>query len=176
MSDIKKEIEKLMKDTNEITVSIYDVKRKAPFIATHPTFFDNGAFYILSSELARQTHYYEIGSKISAIIINEVTVKGNLYSRKRITMECEVKKLEKNEYVRSLFENQLGIFSSGLFDVDDFKLFEIKPLNGLYFRGFGRAYEFVSDCVETIHVKEPHKPKEGNTMAKILRKSLITEK
>ena len=75
-----------------------------------------------------------------------------------------------------MFEKQLGVFSSGIFDVDDFKLFIIKPIKGLYFRGFGRAFEFISDCVETIHVKEPHKTKKGNTMAKILKKSLTIEK
>ena len=86
--------------------------------------------------------------------------------------ELNVKKINKNNAMRSMFDEKLGIFASGLFDVDDFKLFEVTPIEGLYFRGFGRAFKFFSDCIETIHVKEPHKPKKGNTMAKILKTSL----
>ncbi|EDP60602.1 hypothetical protein [Vibrio sp. AND4] len=172
MSDIRDEIETLMQTAKEVTVAIDDTRKSLPFIASHPTIYHNGKFYILSSDLARQTYYYKLGCKTSVIITSEATIKNNLFSRKRLTMECNVKNINKNNEIRSKFDEKLGIFASGLFDVDDFKLFEVTPVEGLYFRGFGRAFEFFSGCIETIHVKEPHKPKKGNTMAKILKTSL----
>ncbi|WP_194165938.1 hypothetical protein [Shewanella sp. YLB-07] len=172
MSDIKNDIEGLMKNAAEITSSVFDCETHQPFICTHPTFYHEGHFYILSTKIAKQTKYYEAGSELSVIVVGECTVKQNLFSRKRVTILCKPKELEKDDKLRGLFEKHLGTFASGLMDVTDFKVFLLKPIGGLYFRGFGRAFEFTSDSVDVIHLKEPHKPKSGNTMAKILKNSL----
>jgi putative heme iron utilization protein len=172
MPDIYSEIINLMNSSDTLSASTYDTENKQPFICTHPTFFMDGKFHIISTNIAKQTKFYKNKQLCSIICVGDETVKNNLFSRKRLTILCKPVHVQISDKIKIIYQEKFGIFGGGLIDVTDFEAFQLEPIEGLYFRGFGRAYNFTSDSYDVIHLKEPHKPKTGNTMAKILKKSL----
>ena len=172
MTVINDEINKLLKESGTLTASVYDLETKQPLISTHPYFYSNGKFYILSTKVASQTAIYEKESVCSIIIVGEQTVAENLFSRRRVSLLCQPKLIHNTNEVKEMYRDKLGSFAHDLLDVSDFMPFYFEPIEGLYFRGFGRAYQFTSNAINFIHIKEPHKPKSGMTMAKILKSSL----
>tara|TARA_Y100000589_G_C27024135_1_gene576183 strand:- start:167 stop:676 length:510 start_codon:yes stop_codon:yes gene_type:complete len=104
----------------------------------------DGNFYIYVSELSKHTSNIIVNPKISIMIIEDESKSDNLFARKRLTIECDSYKLDRNldEWKIIIEEMQLKLGDTIKFlkDMKDFHLFKLIPESGLLVYGFGKAF------------------------------------
>ena len=119
----------------------------------------NGAFYIYVSELSIHTRNLLANGRASVLFIEDETNAGHLFARKRLTYKCEALEIARDS---ELWEQALGRFGErfgNLIDMlrqlQDFHLFKLTPINGLFVAGFAQAYEVPDPKKgEVRHIRE----------------------
>ncbi len=55
-------------------------------------------------------------------------------------------------------KQRFGDIIDGLSSLEDFKMFRLKPIQGLFVKGFGQAFQVSGDdLVDFVHLDEGHK-------------------
>ena len=124
----------------------------APFVED-----DNGNFYIFVSQLASHTQDLQLNPEASILLLQDEQDTRQIFARQRISYQCNVKTIppEDEEYPRILerMEQRFGNIIDLLKTLPDFVLFQLTPYEGLYVKGFGKAYKLVGDnLLELEHV------------------------
>jgi len=113
----------------------------APFIA------HNDCFYIFISELAAHTRNLLKQPIASVMLIEDEPAADNAFARKRLTYRCQARQVirETPEFAEQAnkMEQRFGAMIKLLTQLNDFHLFELKPVSGQYVAGFGKTYEIV---------------------------------
>ena len=111
----------------------------APFVRDHA-----GVFYIYVSEMACHTVNLLSNSRASILFIRPETESRNLFARERAVLNCRVQEISRDDavYVDQLeaLQERFGEVVSVLRSLSDFHLFALRPENGRYVVGFGRAF------------------------------------
>lgn len=120
-------------------------KDHLPFSSYAPYIYDNNHFYVYISDIATHAKNIQVNPKVSLFFIEDESKADNLFARKRITLQCDSVKIERNS---KRFEEVLALFSikfdakmvETLKKMTDFNLFEFKVTYGEATFGFGKAY------------------------------------
>ena len=111
----------------------------APFVRDH-----EGVFYIYASEMACHTVNLLNNPQASLLFIQAEFEARNLFARERAVLNCSVKEISRDEAIYAdrlhALQDQFGEVVSVLRSLPDFHLFALRPENGRYVVGFGRAF------------------------------------
>lgn len=111
----------------------------APFVVL------NDRFYILVSELAQHTKALRETSLASVLIIEDESQSASIFARRRLQYEVSVQGIpvasETHTQASSAMLKRHGDVVAQLLQLSDFHMFELRPENGRFVKGFGRAYE-----------------------------------
>ncbi|WP_409522757.1 heme utilization protein HutZ [Nitrincola sp. MINF-07-Sa-05] len=132
-----------------------------PNVSYAPFALDQEGYYILISDIARHGRNLKVNPYVSLMIIEDEGAAKQLFARERLTFEALANMVERET---DLWRNGIaqlqerhGDMIGNLSQLGDFNLFCLKPVAGLYVRGFGQAYQVSGDdLVEVVHLKEGH--------------------
>ncbi|WP_421864871.1 HugZ family protein [Motiliproteus sp.] len=106
---------------------------------------EEGSFYIYISQLASHTENLKQHPDCSVMFIAEEQGCRNLFARERLSFSClaELIDPQDGDYIARLeqLEQQFGEVVRLLRTLPDFCLFRLRPRDGRYVAGFGRAYQ-----------------------------------
>lgn len=117
----------------------------APFVRD-----DAGVFYIYVSEMACHTVNLLNNPQASILFIRPESESPNLFARERAVLSCSVSEIIRDDAIYAdriqALQDKFGEVVSVLRSLSDFHLFALRPENGRYVIGFGRAFSInVSD-------------------------------
>lgn len=111
----------------------------APFVQDQ-----TGCFYVFVSELASHTANLLQNPQASVMFIRPESESHNLFARERAVFECKVKEIPHDDEIYAVqlqaLNTKFGEVVNLLRSLSDFHLFALRPENGRYVIGFGRAY------------------------------------
>ena len=124
----------------------------APFVED-----EDGCFYIFVSQLASHTQDLLINSEASILLLEDEKETRQIFARQRISYQCQAEIIEADEssYEEQLdaMEKRFGNVVELLRTLPDFLLFRLKPYEGQYVKGFGKAYKLLgADLKELEHI------------------------
>ena len=125
---------------------------------------EDGYIYIYISELSKHTSNLLSNSKISMMFIEDESKSENIFARKRITIDGDCIKIRRRSDLWSekikLMENTFDETFTFLKKMEDFHLFQIKPISGLLVYGFAKAYSLKGKKLSEVH----HMNEQGHKM------------
>ncbi|MEE7627510.1 pyridoxamine 5'-phosphate oxidase family protein [Methylobacter sp. Wu8] len=111
----------------------------APFVRD-----DAGVFYIYVSEMACHTVNLLNNPQASVLFIRPESESPNLFARERAVLSCSVTEIIRDTAIYAdriqALQDKFGEVVSMLSSLPDFHLFALRPENGRYVIGFGRAF------------------------------------
>lgn len=117
---------------------------------------EKGNFYIYISQLASHTNNLIQHQECSVMFIAEEQSSRNLFARERLSFSCRAELIatEHSDYQQRLeqLEQQFGEVIKLLRTLPDFCLFCLRPLEGRYVAGFGRAYLIDPVSYQVSHI------------------------
>lgn len=111
----------------------------APFVRD-----EAGVFYIYVSEMACHTANLLNNPQASILFIRPESESPNLFARERVVLSCSVTEIIRDDAIYAdriqALQHKFGEVVSVLRSLSDFHLFALRPENGRYVIGFGRAF------------------------------------
>ena len=124
--------------------------------ASYAPFFedDEGNFYIFVSQLASHTQDL-LSNPIAGVLLMEDEAKSRqLFARQRISYQCDVDIIRPDDkhfnQILDAFERRQGNTVALLRTLSDFILFRLKPYEGRYVLGFGKAYALAGERLSEL--------------------------
>ena len=116
-----------------------------PFSSYAPCYYDGEKIYIFISNIATHSKNIQSTNKASALFIEDEKQSENIFARKRISLQCDVKIIPRDD---SSFTSIMDAFKSKhecgtlsmLMGMSDFNLYTLTPIYGEATFGFGEAY------------------------------------
>ncbi len=140
--DIQKQLQEFLHGIDALMLATvnaegYPEASYTPFIAY------NGCYYILISELASHTRNLK-QSAVASVIFIDHKADSHAHTRQRLSCHCDAKLIERShtdyEAVMQLMQRQFGKLIETLRGLNDFQLFQLKPVKGNFVVGFGQAF------------------------------------
>lgn len=139
----------------------------APFASYAPFATDADSLYVLLSDIATHGKNLSLNDRASVLIIEDEDNASELYARLRVSYQVKAEELTVNserwkKAVRLLSERH-GERPEKLALLADFHLFRLRPLEGRYVKGFGKAYSLQGGTLaaESIdHLRVGHKTRD----------------
>lgn len=123
----------------------------APYVA------DQGRYYVYLSRLARHATNLRETPRASVLFIEGEEQARQVFARERLTLTCTVTECPRGaprfEAVLDLFDQRFGKFMQVIRPLQDFGLFELKPVSGSYVGGFARAYVLDGTDLDNIRLR-----------------------
>ncbi|TEW54163.1 heme utilization protein HutZ [Psychromonas sp. RZ22] len=134
-----------------------------PNVSYAPFVYTEDGYYVLISEIARHTQNILVNPSVSLMLIEDESTAKSLYARTRLTFDATgvvvPRQTEKWAKLIVLMQQRLGDTVNGLSQLADFKLIHLQPEQGLFVKGFGKAYQVSSDeLVDFVHLEKGHQP------------------
>ncbi len=115
-----------------------------PFSSYAPFYYDGEVVYIFISDIATHAKNMQATPKASAFFIEDESITSNIFKRKRISLQCDVTRIERDthqfEAIMPQFIDKQGSTLQMLIGMADFNLYVLKPIYGEATFGFGEAY------------------------------------
>ncbi|MFT5708419.1 MAG: putative heme iron utilization protein [Oceanospirillaceae bacterium] len=128
-----------------------------PLASFAPYVEEQGSFYIFVSELAQHTQNMTKQPVASVMFIESEESARNLYARQRAIIQVSVHLVVETQLKEKLFakmELTHGKTINLLRGLTDFKMLELRPEQGRYVAGFGKAYDWDIKEKSLTHVTE----------------------
>jgi putative heme iron utilization protein len=110
----------------------------APFIEIENT------FYVYVSRLAKHTDNMLRRRQASIMFIEPEAATGNPFARQRVIYNCNISEIDRQEAVYQqvvdILQNRFGEIVAVLRSLPDFHLLALRPTQGQYIAGFGKAF------------------------------------
>lgn len=154
------EIEELKQKTKTIMLATVD-KNGVPNVSYAPFVIRNGQYQVLISTIARHARNLLDVPKVSLMLIEDENQAREIFARRRLTFDATASILERhseewNAAVAAL-KDRHGDIVSELSQLEDFKLFCFTPIQGLFVKGFGKAFQVSADAlVNFVHLDHGH--------------------
>jgi putative heme iron utilization protein len=115
-----------------------------PFSSYAPFYYDGEKVYIFISNIATHAKNMQKIPKSSAFFIEDESKTKQIFARKRISLQCDVRVIPKSdntfEPIMKAFVAKQGEMLTMLMGMNDFNLYALTPLYGEATFGFGEAY------------------------------------
>ncbi len=120
-------------------------KNNYPFSSYAPFYYDGERIYIFISNIATHAKNIQRTLQASALFIEDESQSKNIFARKRISLQCNVKSIQRDDpHFDTIMDHFKIKFSdemiSMLMGMNDFNLYALKPIYGEATFGFGEAY------------------------------------
>lgn len=156
MSQSKENLQQHLKNYQQLTLSqqtllLSTVTKKGNPESSYAPFVTDvhGKYYIFVSELASHTKNMLNNAKVSILIIQPEIEAKNLFARERVVFDCLVDEVlqqdERYDEQMLMMHEKFGDTVELLKSLPDFHLLELKPINGKYIAGFGKAFSINID-------------------------------
>ena len=110
---------------------------------------EDGTFYIFVSELAHHTPNLQANPVCSVLFAAPEAQTKNMYARERVFFRCQVEEVprgvDQHRHWLDLIQEKFGKTVEVLRNLPDFHLFALKPNDGQYTSGFGKAFKINAD-------------------------------
>ena len=110
---------------------------------------EDGTFYIFVSELAHHTPNLQANPVCSVLFAAPEAQTKNMYARERVFFRCQVEEVprdaDQHRHWLDLIQEKFGKTVEVLRNLPDFHLFALKPSDGQYTAGFGKAFKINPD-------------------------------
>lgn len=128
----------------------------APFVSD-----DKGNFYIFVSGLASHTQDLLANPVASILLMRDEQDSRQIFARQRASYQCDVEVVEKSDtdYTTQLdkLEQRFGSVVKLLRGLSDFILFRLRPYEGQFVMGFGKAFALKGDHLLELEHIDPGK-------------------
>ncbi|RLA69732.1 MAG: heme iron utilization protein [Epsilonproteobacteria bacterium] len=125
-----------------------------PFSSYAPFYYDGISIYIFISDIATHARNIQQNPKASAFFIEDESQTQQIFARKRISLQCDVKCISKNdtsfEPIMEAFVSKQGETLTMLMDMGDFNLYVLTPIYGEATFGFGEAYNICGEKMNEL--------------------------
>lgn len=115
-----------------------------PFSSYAPYYYDGETVYVFISDIATHAQNMQATPKASAFFIEDESITDNMFKRKRISLQCDVKRISREETIfetiMTSFIQKQGETLTMLMGMKDFNLYALTPIYGEATFGFGEAY------------------------------------
>jgi len=115
-----------------------------PFSSYAPFYYDGEVVYVFLSNIATHAQNMQTVPKASAFFIEDESITENMFKRKRISLQCDVKSIARDDdsftSIMEHFVKKQGPTLSMLMGMADFNLYTLTPIYGEATFGFGEAY------------------------------------
>ncbi|OEF27611.1 heme utilization protein HutZ [Vibrio rumoiensis] len=133
-----------------------------PNVSYAPFVCNQDGYFVLISEIARHARNLTTNPQVSLMLIEDEAQANQLFARKRLTFDAVASIVSRDNdtwnSVISDMEQRFGEIIKGLSQLEDFKLFCLKPEKGLFVKGFGQAFQVSGDdLVDVVHLDQGHK-------------------
>ena len=135
-----------------------------PYASYAPFALGESCLFVLISEIAIHAINLQKKPIASILILEDEDTSDELFARKRVnySVNAEQLVLGSDEWLHgvNILASRHGDRINNLSELDDFKLFKLKPSEGRYVKGFGRAYAFEGESLtgELVeHLRDGHK-------------------
>ncbi|WP_159650823.1 heme utilization protein HutZ [Vibrio atypicus] len=133
-----------------------------PNVSYAPFVQNQEGYFVLISEIARHARNLKANPNVSIMMIEDEDTSKQLFARKRLTFDAAATVVERDSQqwtqVVEQMKERFGEIIDGLSQLQDFVLFNMKPEQGLFVKGFGQAYQVSGDdLVDFVHLQEGHK-------------------
>ncbi|KEI70357.1 HugZ family protein [Endozoicomonas elysicola] len=146
---IAESCQKLVNSHKTLTLSTLSPDGKPEISYTPYLRGEDGTFYIFISELAHHTPNLQANPLCSILFAAPESETKNLFARERVFFHCQAEELprgtERCDHWLDLIQEKFGNTVEVLRNLPDFHLFALKPQNGQYTVGFGKAFKINAD-------------------------------
>ncbi|KZE83574.1 pyridoxamine 5'-phosphate oxidase family protein [Myroides marinus] len=124
-----------------------------PLVSTAPYSRVGNEFQILVSFMAKHTKNLRDRKQVSFMFVEDESVSKQLYARHRLTLDTQAELIEKENplYEKAIADlrERHGKVVEILDNLEDFIMFNFKPVKGSYVNGFGSAY-FIDENLQVM--------------------------
>jgi putative heme iron utilization protein len=150
---VQEEFQELRESLKTIQIATLDGDGK-PLASYAPYVRLEQKYYLYLSELAKHTVNLIDNGSVSLLLIESEENCRNLFARRRIVLQGEAQTIERDlplfTQVLAEFERQFGGIINVIEPLQDFHLFQIKPVSGRFIRGFAEAFEISGPGLDVI--------------------------
>jgi len=150
---VQDEFEQLRKSLKTVQIATLDSDDQ-PLASYAPYVWLEQNYYLYLSELAKHTLNLIVNGSISLLLIESEENCRNLFARRRISLQGEARTIARDlplfTKVMAEFEQQFGEIINLIEPLQDFHLFQIKPVSGLFVRGFAEAFKISGPGLDVI--------------------------
>lgn len=119
----------------------------------------DGHYYVYVSELASHTGNMLATNKASMLFIENEADAQSLFARRRVTYQAKVVEVERGsdafELTMDAMADKFGKMMNMLRNLEDFRLLQLKPVQGRFVAGFGKAYNLTGEQVDVVeHIND----------------------
>lgn len=151
----QKILSKLLEKSVTLSLGTINQKQRAE-VSLVPFLYHMDCFWIFVSELSKHTQHLTAHSEASVLVRNEEDKIANPFSIVRLSATCQVE-LESNmrEEILDVMTLKLGKTVLLLRQLEDFRLFRLKPVDGRLVAGFGKAFDVDFSLMSLTHINKP---------------------
>ena len=160
-SRLRPEIKEFREGCLTLQLATVDINGK-PNVSYAPFALLDDGYYVLISQIAKHARNLLENPQVSLMMIEDETTAKTLYARKRLTFEADVRVVERNSdrWTSAVvaLRDRFGEIIDGLSGLEDFVLFRLAPTQGLFVKGFGKAFQVSGDdLVDFVHLEQGHR-------------------
>lgn len=158
---LEPEIKEFRQERQTLQLATVDHEGR-PNVSYAPFVQNQEGYFVLISKIARHARNLLENPHVSLMMIEDEESAKQLFARKRLTFDAVAKVVERDSelwhQVIAQMEARFGEIVSGLSQLEDFVLFNLKAEQGLFVKGFGQAYQVSGDdLVDFVHLQEGHR-------------------
>lgn len=155
------EIQEFRDSRKTLQLATVDCEGK-PNVSYAPFVLLEDGYYVLISEIARHARNLLQNPDVSLMLVEDEDSSKQLFARKRLTFDATAILIDREEVNWQLavdeMKHRFGDIIDGLSSLEDFKMFRLKPIQGLFVKGFGQAFQVSGgDLVDFVHLEQGHK-------------------
>jgi len=132
---------------------------QTPTASYAPLVWLDGHCYLYLSELASHTQNLKRCDSISLMLIQAGDEAANLFARRRITLDGNVKVIARDDplfaRVMTEFHSRFGKVMTIIEPLPDFSLFRVRLRTGRFVRGFGQTYDLSGNHLDELLPVDP---------------------
>ncbi|ELV8803427.1 heme utilization protein HutZ [Vibrio vulnificus] len=158
---LEPEIKEFRQERQTLQLATVDADGR-PNVSYAPFVQNQEGYFVLISKIARHARNLLENPQVSLMMIEDEEGAKQLFARKRLTFDAVASVIERDTQlwyqVITQMEERFGEIVSGLSQLEDFVLFNLKAERGLFVKGFGQAYQVSGDdLVDFVHLQEGHR-------------------
>ncbi|EOB2786153.1 heme utilization protein HutZ [Vibrio vulnificus] len=158
---LEPEIKEFRQERQTLQLATVDADGR-PNVSYAPFVQNQEGYFVLISKIARHARNLLENPQVSLMMIEDEEGAKQLFARKRLTFDAVASVIERDtqlwHQVITQMEERFGEIVSGLSQLEDFVLFNLKVERGLFVKGFGQAYQVSGDdLVDFVHLQEGHR-------------------
>ncbi len=160
---IQTEIVAFIQSRHSLQLATIDEKNE-PYASYSPFAIGDDCLYVLLSEMAVHANNLQHNPQAAVMIIQDEDSSKELFARQRVnySINAELLAYESEAWRQGIeaLASRHGNRVNKLSQLDDFKLFKLKPTGGRYVKGFGKAYTLTGNSLSgnaIQHITGGHK-------------------